>query len=126
MEWLTDYGSNASVPTISTTTATNDTSQPNGNDVSASWSVGSSLGDSSTTTQTFKLNGTVGEGGSLANTLFGLTTISTASGLNGTSLNLNSVNIAACRINEPGSINPQVGSTEYGGSAVSFSILRSQ
>ena len=102
--WIaTGYGTSA--PTISTTTGTNDTAQPTGDDSpTGNYSNGNAL---TTTTGNLKitLSGTFGEGGSLSNSAAGLTSITAAANVSSVSMRGalgGGSTMAMIRFNEPG------------------------
>jgi len=79
MAWI-DTGYTSSEPTISTTTTTNDTTQPNGDDAGSGFISGNAL-SVATGNLKIKIVGDWGDYGSLSNTLIGLTTITEASNI---------------------------------------------
>jgi|GEM_PF-3535600 len=88
--WLTSGYSSCAPPVISTVTQANDTASPSGHDCSspASWSSGTALSTDKTNSIQVKITGTSGEGGTVANTIFGLTTISSAAATDDTNMTL--------------------------------------
>ena len=106
--WETSgYGSAS--PTISTVTNSNDTSAPSGSGSSSTWANGTAISLTDTNVIEVKTVGTVGEGGSIPNTVFGLTTLASAGAtadVNMTSWNggASTGTVAYARINEPGQI----------------------
>ena len=107
-EWeSTGYGSAS--PTIATVTNTNDQAQPTGKDSSSYWANGTAITLSETNVIEVKATGTTGAGGQIANTIFGLTTLSSASAtadVNMTTWSSGSSTgtVAYARINEPAQI----------------------
>jgi len=76
MAWI-DSGYSGSEPTITTTTKTNDTTQPNGSDAGSGFISGNALSVEKGNLK-IKIVGDWGDYGSLSNTVIGLTTIETA------------------------------------------------
>ena len=113
MAWI-DSGYTGSEPTISTTTTTNDTTQPNGGDVGSGFSSGNAL-SVATGDLKIKIVGTFGEGGSLSNTVIGLTSITEASNISDVEMGIGQSYVKAnIMFNEPGYARPN----EQSGSAV--------
>jgi len=114
MAWIDD-GYSGSEPTITTTTTTNDTTQPNGADVGSGFSSGNAL-SVATGDLKIKIVGTFGEGGSLSNTVIGLTSITQASNISDVEMGIGQSYVKAnIMFNEPGYARPN----EQSGSAVS-------
>ena len=80
MAWINDGGYSGSEPTISTTTSTNDTTQPNGSDAGSGYISGNALSVEKGNLK-IKIVGDWGDYGSLSNTLIGLTTIETSANI---------------------------------------------
>jgi len=113
MAWIDD-GYSGSEPTITTTTTTNDTTQPNGADVGSGFSSGNAL-SVATGDLKIKIVGTFGEGGSLSNTVIGLTSITQASNISDVEMGIGQSYVKAnIMFNEPGYARPN----EQSGSAV--------
>jgi len=113
MAWIDD-GYSGSEPTITTTTTTNDTTQPNGADVGSGFSSGNAL-SVATGDLKIKIVGTFGEGGSLSNTVIGLTSITEASNISDVEMGIGQSYVKAnIMFNEPGYARPN----EQSGSAV--------
>jgi len=79
MSWI-DSGYSGSEPTISTTTTTNDTTQPNGSDAGSGFISGNALSveKGNLKIKIVAVGDAWGDYGSLSNTVIGLTTIETA------------------------------------------------
>jgi len=103
MQWSpTGYGT--SPPTISTTVSTNDTMSPTGTTATAGgYSNGTAITLNSTSALEVTLDGIFGEGGSLANTAIGYTSITTPANVSNVNMrDLGGDTSAMIRFNEPG------------------------
>jgi len=115
MAWISS-GYTDSVPTISTTTTTNDTTQPNGSDSpTGGFSSGNALSVEKGDLK-IKIVGTLGEHSSLSNTVIGLTSIETAANISDQNMGAtNAYVIANIMFNESSQARPN----EDSGGAVS-------
>jgi len=112
MAWI-DSGYSGSEPTISTTTTTNDTTQPNGSDAGSGYISGNALSveKGNLKIKIVAVGDAWGDYGSLSNTVIGLTTIETSANISDVEMgigqsyviaNIHFNNAAKARPNEQG------------------------